>query len=208
MTLYWFITFPMLVVLALLIFEAAYIVYAKQTAERYLQAAAQAGLATARLVPQGVPVIAEGNRVTRVDIDLSNVAIQLDRTLARRAVVDTLKRNFEATGWGTSKDDTQKPVRMDINRLLVIPLSSRRTDSIIFSKALDRPRTTYNDDDVLLLRGEITVRTPLVATFYNAVFKRELGVPAEITMPVEAKAQIRFRVGQNINTDFPPIEVR
>ncbi|PTQ55285.1 MAG: hypothetical protein BSOLF_2581 [Candidatus Carbobacillus altaicus] len=209
LSLYWTFMIPMFLFLALLIFEAAIIIYAKQTADRFMDSAAQAGLATARLIPQGVPVISDGtSRVTRVDLDLSNISIQLDRVTAKKAATETLRRNLTNAGWGIQSGDSTKFVRMNLNNIIAYSLTSGRTDTIIFSKQLDRPRSTANDQDIYVVRGEITVKAPLMASFYQSVFKGNLGIAKELTFPVEGKAQIRYRVGNNISNEFPSIRIR
>lgn len=193
---------PIFLLLALVIVEAAFLIYAKQTTTRMVQAAAQAGLATARLAPQGVPVIQEGtNQVVRVDMDLSNVSIQLDPILARSAVVDNLARNLRDAGWGTSFGETDKPVRMDLSNVQVVPLSTQRTDSIVFAPQLDRPRRATNDSDVLLVQGSAQVRSPILG-FLVGMYHGQIGT-RELTFPVQAYAEIRFRVGENLAQDFP-----
>ena len=207
-SLYWALLLPMFLFLALLIFEAAIIIYAKQTGDRFMEAAAQAGMATARLVPQGVPQVSDnGNQVVSVKVDLSNIAIQLDRNLARRAVIDTLKKNITNAGWGSSLTTPNTNVNLDLSNVIAYSLASKRTDSIVFSKQLDRPRSSINDQDIFVVRGKIRVRAPLMATFYKIVFKGNLGIAQELDLPVEGKAQIRYRVGNNISNEFPAIQI-
>lgn len=207
-TLYWVLMLPMFLFLALLLFEAAIIVYSKQTVDRFMGSAAQAALATARLIPQGTPQVIDGtNQVSRITVDLSNIAIQIDPITAKKAAVEILKKNLTNAGWGTSVNATNPYVTLDINNIIAYTINSRRTDTIIFSKQLDRPRSTANDQDMYVIRGKIYVKAPLMASFFNTVFNGKLGISQRLELPVEGKAEIRYRVANNVNNEFQPIKL-